>query len=169
MERSEKLKIAVDVALYYFTIITLLAFLSRVLSYLLFKSTWELSSSLKVNIPWYVVSIITIMFLAVLSNMLKRNVEGIISRDIKSLLYLIVGVLLIINAVINIPTSLVKTFLDTISRLGNDVMQIRKDQMINNVYWAIVPIVIYIIQIGIGGYFISISKNRYKHIKEIYK
>ena len=99
MNKIEKIKLAVDVAIYYFIINTVLYILpSLILPYLFFRNISGLRYAI-VYVPLIVVSI----FLVIISNVLKRKVQGDISIDSKPLLYLIVGVLFIITGVTSKP------------------------------------------------------------------
>ena len=137
MNKIEKIKVSVDVALYYFTITTVVTILNVIFSNLLFKDSRQLFGAFSSNALMYAVLVVTILCLAILSNVLKRS-----SIDCKSLKYIIVGVLLIVGGVQNIASyvQIIILFLG----LGKSV---------NDIYWAIVPIVLYILQIGIGVYF----------------
>lgn len=142
MNKIEKIKASVDVALYYYIISTVVTILSVIFSNLLFRDSRQLFGALNSNALSYAVLVVTILCLAILSNVLKRKVQGDSSIDSKSLEYIIVGVLLIVGGVQNIASyvSVIRLFLG----LG---------QLVNDIYWAIVPIVFYALQIGIGAYF----------------
>ncbi|MGV8982218.1 hypothetical protein [Clostridium sp.] len=160
-KQIEKIKLAVDVALYYFTITTVLNFLRMILSDLLFKSSMELISNLRSETLDYVVFVVVILFLAILSNFLKRKVQQRISMDSKLLLYLIVGLVLIITGVIEIPpqVSWVFTLIDSIDNY-------QTTQILNYVYYNIAQIVFFALQIGIGAYFTFMTIRRDKQLEE---
>jgi hypothetical protein len=168
MRRDEKLKVAVDIALYYFTINTMLTFLSSILSDSLFRSSRELIGNFMSNALWYAVLLVVILFLAVLSNVLRRKAQGIINIDNKSLHYVVVGILLIVSGFTSIPIhiSIIITFSNIIFRVGSDISQIQNAQLVKAIYSHIVPIAIYTLQIGIGVYFASVNFNGNKHIEE---
>ena len=168
MNKIEKIKVAVDVALYYYTITTVLSLLSKILSDLLFRSSSYLIGELSSNALRYAVLAVVILFLAILSNVLKRKVQGVISIDSKPLLYLIVGVLLILNGVTSIPSlvSLIKVFLNHISSISKGFSNGQITSLINSIYYVVVPIVFYAFQIGIGVYFALMTIKRDKQIEE---
>ncbi len=166
MNKIEKIKIAVHVALYYFIITNVLSLLSKILSDLLFKNSKLLVGDLSSNAPRYIVVIVVIILLAILSKVLKRRAQGDISIDSKPLLYIIVGLLLIVNGVINIPTqvSLTKFYINHLFSEGNLISQGTKTGLMDTIYRTIVPIVFYIFQIGIGAYFTLRITNRNKQV-----
>ncbi|MBZ9688511.1 hypothetical protein G9F72_019465 [Clostridium estertheticum] len=155
MNKIKKIKVSVDVALFYYIISTMVTILSVIFSNLLFKDSRQLFGALSSNALTYAVLVVTILCLAVISNVLKRKVHGDSSIDCKSLNYIIVGVLLIVGGVQSVASyvSVIRLFLD----LG---------QLVNDIYWAIVPIVLYTLQIGIGACFILKTIKRDKQIEE---
>ena len=164
-KQIEKIKVAVDVALYYFTITTVLNLLSKIFSDLLFRSSRELISELKQNILYYAILIVVILFLAILSNVLKRKGQGRIRIDSKPLLFMIIGVLLIITGVTAIPADL--SWISSYQALSIDkiISQEQKIQYIKTIYWAIAHIVFYAFQIGIGALFTFKAIKRDKQIE----
>jgi len=168
MKKIEKIKVAVDATLYYFTIFSVLNFLSLSLSYLLFRSSEELIGQLKSSKFEYVVLIMVILFLSVLSKVLKRKLQEGISLDSKGLIYIIVGLLLIITAVISIPSyaALIRFYLDHIASIDKGLSQGKKDILMNGIYFYVVYIVIYALQIVIGACFTFITIRQDKQIEE---
>lgn len=164
-KQIEMIKVAVDVALYYFTITTVVYLLSRIFSDLLFRSGRELISALKGNTLYYAVLVAVIMFLATLSNVLKRKGKGRISNENKPLLFTIVGVLLIIAGVTEIPAQLSWISSYQAYSLDKSISQEQKIQYINTIYWALSHIVFFVFQIGIGAYCTFKAKKRDKHIE----
>ncbi|MGV8981661.1 hypothetical protein [Clostridium sp.] len=164
MDRIEKIKVAIDVAIYYFIITTLSYLLSR--SYLIFKIKRSLFGELNSNALKYSVLIVIILFLIIFSNVLKRKVKGGISPDSKSIFYLIVGMLLIIDGVINIATyvSYIRISLASMTLIDKDISQAK---LMHSIYfYYAVPLVIYPLQIGIGAYFTFMTIRRDKQIEE---
>ena len=129
MNKIEKLKVAVDVALYYFTINTVFYILIFILPYLHSKLTLELRSY---AIP-FIALIVAIMFLVILSNVLKRKVQGNTNIDNKPLI-------LIITGVTRIPSY--------VSLIG---VLLEHSSLKDGIYIAVVPIVISLVQIGVGA------------------
>ena len=161
-KQIEKIKVAVDVALYYFTIYTVLNLLTEIIKTLFYKNYgikfWEILFLLQ-----YEVYAVVISFLAIISSVIKRKVHVSISIDSKLLLYIIVGFLLIVDGVTNIPSH--------ISRISNlyhsaSTVQGEKDILMNSMYLTIVPIASTVIQIGIGAYFTLMTIKRDKQIGE---
>lgn len=164
-KQIEMIKVAVDVALYYFTITTVVYLLSRIFSDLLFRSGRELISGLKGNILYYAVLVAVILFLGILSNVLKRKGQGHIRNENKQLLFIIVGVLLIIAGVTEIPAQLSWISSYQAYSLDKSISQEQKIQYINTIYWAISHIVFFVFQIGIGAYCTFKAIKRDKHIE----
>jgi len=165
MNKIDKIKVAVDVALYYFIITTVVYLLSRILSDLLFRSGRELISGLKQNILYYAVLVVVILFLAILSNVLKRKDQGRISIDSKPLLFMIVGVLLIITGVTLVPAELSWISSYQAYSIDKSISQEQKIQYIKTIYWAIAHIVFFAFQIGIGAFFTFMAIKRDKLTK----
>ena len=162
-KQIEKIKLAVDVALYYFTITTVMNLLSMIVSNLLFGKRTDIISTLRSATLHYVVIVVVILFLAILSNFLKKKVQQHISIDSKLLIYLIVGVVLIITGIIEIPP-LVSWVFTLIYSIDN----YQTTHILNYVYYNIAQIVFFTLQIGIGAYFILVTKKRDKYIEETY-
>jgi hypothetical protein len=141
-KQIEKIKVAVDVALYYFAIYAVLNLLTQIIPFLFYKNDgikfWQIVFSLQ-----YEVFAVVISFLAIISSVIKRKVHVNISIDSKLLLYIIVGFLLIVDGVTNIPSD--------ISRIS---------------YSYYIPIESTVIQIGIGAYFTLMTIKRDKQIGE---
>ena len=161
-KQIEKIKVAVDVALYYFTIYTVLNFLTETIKTLFYKNYgikfWDILFLLQ-----YQVFAVAILFLAIISSVIKRKVHVSISMDSKLLLYIIVGFLLIVDGVTNIPSHISR-----ISYLYHSASTVQgeKDILMNSMYLTIVPIASTVIQIGIGAYFTLMTIKRDKQIGE---
>ena len=167
-KQIEKIRVALDVALYYFAITTVLNLVSKIVSDSLFKSNRELISGLKLGLLYYAVLAVVIFILAILSNTLKKKVHGCISINSKSLILIIVGVLLIINGVTSIPTEVSWISLYHIRLIETGISQIEETQYLNTIYWAISHIVFYTFQIAVGAYFTFKAIKRDKHIEATY-
>lgn len=154
MNKIEKIKLAVDVAIYYFTINFVLYILPiLILPYLFFRNISGLSYAIM-----YVTLIVVIIVLAIISNVLKRKVQGDISIDSKSLLYLIVGVLFIITGVTKSPMFVVSL----IASFSNH----QNYSFIDWMYTGIM-IIILVVLIGIGAYLTFRAIKRDKQIEKI--
>lgn len=152
MNKIEKIKLAVDVAAYYFTINAVLYTLrSLILPYLLYKNITGLRYAI-VYVPLIVVSI----FLVIISKVLKRKVKGDISIDSKPLLYLIVGVLFIITGVTLIPTFVVSL-----------IALLRQNHPLKDFMYTGVMSIIYVVLIVVGAYHVFIAIKRDKQIEKI--
>ena len=160
-KQKEKIKLAVDVALYYFTITAVLNLLGMILSHLLFRKRTDLILTLRSNTLHYVVVALIILFLAILSNFLKRKLQQRISIYSNLLIYLIVGVVLIITGVVEIPP-LVSWVFSLIYSIDN----YETTQILNYVYYNIAQIVFFALQIGIGVFFTLMAIKRDTHIEE---
>ncbi len=167
-KQIEKIKIAVDIALCYFIIKTVLNLLSTILADLFSKNSKGLFSGLSINALMYVVLVVVILFLAILSNVLKRKSQECISIDIKQLIYIIVGILLIITGVRYIPSqvSIIYHYYNWLIDINTSPVQ--RPQYINRIYWSIVRIIFYTFEIGIGAYFTFIVLKRDKPIEKIH-
>jgi membrane protease YdiL (CAAX protease family) len=165
-KQIEKIKVAVDVALYYFTIISVIYLMSRIFSDLLFRGSRQLSEGLRSNIIYYVVIVVVILLLALISNILKRKAQGDINVDNKPLIFIIVGVLLIITAITEIPTQMSWVYSYYSYSIDKGISQDQKTQFTNYIYWAIVQMVFFAIQIGIGSYLTLMTKKRDSQIEE---
>jgi hypothetical protein len=165
-KQFEKIKFAVDVALYYFTITSVIYLMSRIFSDLLFRGSRQLIEGLRSNIIYYVVVIVAISLLALISNVLKRKAQGDINLDNKPLIFIIVGVLLIITAITEIPTRMSWVYSYYSYSMDSGISQDQKTQFTNYIYWAIVQMVFFAIQIGIGAYFALMTKKQDKQIEE---
>ena len=92
-----------------------------------------------------------------LTNILNRNVGRGIVVGSKPLIYIIVGILLIVNGITSIPTQVValRLYLNNITLISqqNDV------RLVIGIYTYIVPIIICVIQIGVGVYFTLITSK----------
>jgi len=159
-KQIEKIKVAVDVALYYFTIYAVLNFLREIIKTLFYNfiTFWDI-----LFLPYYAVLAVVIFFLAIISSVIKRKMHVSISIDSKLLLYIIVGFLLIVDGVTNIPSH--------ISRISNlyhpsSAVQGNSDKL--SMYLTIVAIASTVIQIGIGAYFTLMTIKRDKQIGEIH-
>lgn len=144
-KQIDKIKLAVDVALYYFAINTLLYFSSEITITLFYNKNYGISFWDILFLPQNVLFAVAIFFLAIISSVIKRKVHVSNSIDIKLLLYIIVGFLLIVDGVTR-PAN--------ISRITNSV------------YLTIIPIASTVIQIGIGAYFTLMTIKRDKQIGE---
>jgi hypothetical protein len=162
-KQIEKIKFAVDVALYYFAINTLLYFLSEIIKILFYNKNYGISFWDILFLPQYVLFAVAIFFLAIISSVIKRKVHMSNSIDSKLLLYIIVGFLLIVDGVTRIPLHIPR-----ISYLYHSAStaQGAKDIVMNSIYLTIIPIAATVIQIGIGAYFTLIAIKRNKQIGE---
>jgi hypothetical protein len=152
MNKIEKIKLAVDVAKYYFTInLTLNILRSLVIPYLLYRNITGLRYAL-MQVPLIVISIV----LVIISNVLKRKVQGNISIDSKPLLYLIVGVMFIITGV-----TLSQTFILSLIALFSNHEPLKSYLFIG------VMLIIYFVLIGIGAYLTFMTIKRDKQIEKI--
>lgn len=167
-KQLENIKVAVNVALGYFTITTVLNLFSKSLSDLLFRTNMDLTSKLKLSILYYAVSVVVILFLAILSQMLKKKVQGPISIGTKQLLFIIVGVLLIITGLTEIPTEISMIHSYKIYLIDKGISQIEKTQFINNMYLSITYLTSFTLEIGIGAYITFMAMKMCKHIEEIH-
>lgn len=156
-KKREKIKVAVDVALYYFTIYTVLNFLVQIILSLFNKGYgikfWQIMFSIQ-----YQVFVVAIFFLAIISSVIKRKMHVSISIDSKLLLYKIVGFLLIIDGVTIIPSHISRINYLYLSASG---VQVEKYILILN----ILAIACTIIQIGIGVFFTLMTIKRDKQIE----
>jgi hypothetical protein len=159
-KQIEKIKVAVDVALYYFTIYTVLNLLTQIIPTLFYENYgikfWQIVFSLQ-----YEIFAAVIIFLAIISIVLKRKVHVSISIDSKLLLYIIVGFLLIVDGVTNIPL-----LISRISSLYHSAPIVQGEKEILSKYLIIVAIASTVIQIGIGAYFTLMTIKRDKQIEE---
>jgi hypothetical protein len=162
-KQIEKIKFAVDVALYYFAINTLLYVLSEIIKTLFYNKNYGISFWDILFLPQYVVFAVVISFLAIISSVIKRKVYVSNSIDSKLLLYIIVGFLLIVDGVTRIPLHISR-----ISYLYHSASTVQgaKDILMNSMYLTIIPIASTVIQIGIGAYFILMTIKRDKQIGE---
>ena len=159
-KQIEKIKVAVDVAIYYFTITIVLNLLSKIFSDLLYRSNRQLIEGLKSNTLHYVVVTVVIMFLVLYSNVLKRKLQGVPNIDNKTVVFIIVGVLLIITGISEIPTQIAWVYSNYNYSIDKGISQEQKTQFINYIYWATVQMVFSVFQIGIGAYFTLMTKKR---------
>ena len=161
-KQIEKIKVAVDVALYYFTIYVVLNLLIQIIPTLFYKNYgikfWQILFSLQ-----YEVFAVVICFLAIISSVIKRKVHVSISMDSKLLLYIIVGFLLIVDGVTSIPSNISRIIYLNHSA---STLQGGKDILMNYIDSIILPIAFTIIQIGIGAYFTLMTIKRDKQIEE---
>ena len=162
----KKIKVAVDVALYYFTITNVIYLMSKIFSDLLFRSSRQLIEGLRSNIIYYIVVVVAIVLLALISNALKRKVQVDTNIDNKPLIFIIVGVLLIITAITEIPTQISWVYYYYNYSIDKGISQVQRTQFKNAVYWAIVQMVFFAFQIGVGAYFALMTKKQDKQIEE---
>jgi hypothetical protein len=156
-KQIEKIKVAVNVALYYFAINTLLYFLTEIIKTLFYNKNYGISFWDILFLPQYILFAVVISFLAIISSVIKRKVHVSNSIDSKLLLYIIVGFLLIVDGVTRIPLH--------ISRISY-LYHSASDIVMNSMNLTIIPIAATIIQIGIGAYFTLMTIKRDKQIGE---
>jgi len=163
VDRSEKMKVAVDVALYYFIVTTVLSVLGKIIPNLFLKNV-EITKLLGFSLPWFIVSFVVILILSVISNMLKDNMQVQCNANNKILTYLITGILLIGSGVISIPTQIyaLRLYLNNILQIENTVSQFNKEMVETGKYTYIVPILCSVIQIGIGLFLAIVNSKMNK-------
>ncbi|MGV8982217.1 hypothetical protein [Clostridium sp.] len=94
--------------------------------------------------------------MAIISNVLKKKVQGNVSIDSKPLLYLIVGVLFIITGVTRMSSvSLIRLFFK------------HQNYSLKDCMYMGVPIIIYVVLIGIGAYLTFMAIKINKQIEKI--
>jgi hypothetical protein len=160
-KQIEKIKLAVDVALYYFAINISLNFLAESIPALFYNKNYGISFWDILFLPQYVLFAVVIFFLAIISSVIKRKVHESISIDSKLLLYIIVGFLLIVDGVTYIPLHISR--ISYLYHLAS-TQHVEKDILINSMYFTASTI----IQIGIGAYFTLMTIKRDKQIGSIH-
>lgn len=160
MNRKGQLKLALDTVLLYFIITAITSALCSIALFL-FSNNVKFITFINSMLPRYIVPILIIVLMVFLSYKIKKEIKTEENNKYdKSLLYLIVGILLIISGIMSISTEIInlKTYIDTLSELRDHY---QSSYLTKQIYIYISSTIIELVQVVIG-----ICLLKIKSIKE---